>query len=319
MRDDLEPIDDLADLEEGGGTAGGGFTAVTVCDCVRRAMSLFEGEAVGLGHGTADYWEEATFLVLRSLKLPFERLDSFWQAKLTEDELRLVMDNIAERIEARLPAPYVLNEAWLAGRPFYVDERVLIPRSYISELLGQDLAPWVRDPEQVRSVLDLCTGSGCLAVLAAESFPNARITASDISSDALEVAQINREEYGLQERIELVQSDLFENLAGRRFDVIISNPPYVTEAAMQALPDEYRHEPSLALAAGGDGMDIMRRMMPALAGHLTDEGVAVIEIGDGREAFEAIWPDLEVVWLDTADAQAMVFAVTARALAKLGA
>ena len=290
---------------------------LTIRDAVRWAMTEMEKNNISLGHGTADHWEEATFLVMRTLKLPFDRLEAFWDARLTPEELDEVLGNIDVRVHMKKPVPYLVREAWLTGESFYVDERVLIPRSYIAELLEEQFEPWVEDPEAVESVLDMCTGSGCLAILAGKAFPNATLTGADISADALEVAKINRTRFGLDADLELVQSDLFENLGGRRFDIIISNPPYVTEEAMQALPQEYRHEPALALGAGGDGMDVMRRMMPALREHLTENGIAVIEIGNGREAFEAIWPELPVTWLTTSGGDDQVFVVTARDLQNL--
>ena len=288
----------------------------TICDMVRWAMSEMERFEVSLGHGTADYWEEATFLVLRTLKLPFDRLETFWNARLTPDEVWEVMKNIASRVHDKVPAPYLVHEAWLTEQPFYVDERVLIPRSYIAELLEEKLEPWV-EADKVGTVLDMCTGSGCLAILAQEAFPHAQVTGADISAEALEVAKINRSRYGMDEKLELIQSDIFSQLGKRRFDLIISNPPYVTQEAMDMLPGEYRHEPALALEAGEDGMDFMRRFMPALKDHLTEDGLAVVEIGDGREAFEAIWPDLPVTWLATEEEEDMIFAVHARDLKDL--
>ena len=287
---------------------------LTIRDVTRWAMTEMEKNAISLGHGTADFWEEATFLVMRTLKLPFERLEAFWGAHLTPEELEQVLCNIDLRVHMRKPVPYLIKEAWLSDRCFYVDERVLIPRSFIAELLQDNLEPWIEDPLEVTSVLDLCTGSGCLAILAAEAFPNAELVAADISPDALDVAEINRKRFDLEHDLELVKTDLFSNLQGRRFDLIISNPPYVTQAAMDALPTEYRHEPALALGAGEDGMDIMRRMMPELRDHLTDHGIAVIEIGDGREAFEAIDPTLPVTWLTTSGGDDMVFTVRAEDL-----
>ena len=282
---------------------------LTIRDVTRWAMSEMERNSISLGHGTADFWEEATFLVMRTLKLPFDRLEAFWGAHLTPPELEQVLINIDLRVHRKKPVPYLIREAWLSDRCFYVDERVLIPRSFISELLKDNLAPWVEDPDQVGSVLDMCTGSGCLAILAAEAFPQAQVVGADVSPDALDVAKVNRKRFSLQDRLELVQTDLFDKLAGRRFDVIISNPPYVTLDAMRDLPDEYRQEPELALAAGTDGMDIVRRMMPELAAHLNDGGIAVIEIGDGREAFEKIYPRLPVTWLTTSGGDDMVFLV----------
>ena len=254
--------------------------------------------------------------MLRTLKLPFDRLETFWNARLTPDEVWEVMKNIASRVHDKVPAPYLVHEAWLTEQPFYVDERVLIPRSYIAELLEEKLEPWV-EADKVGTVLDMCTGSGCLAILAQEAFPHAQVTGADISAEALEVAKINRSRYGMDETLELIQSDIFSQLGKRRFDLIISNPPYVTQEAMDMLPGEYRHEPALALEAGEDGMDFMRRFMPALKDHLTEDGLAVVEIGDGREAFEAIWPDLPVTWLATEEEEDMIFAVHARDLKDL--
>lgn len=288
----------------------------TICDLVRWAMSEMQRFEITLGHGTADDWEEATFLVLRTLKLPFDRLETFWNARLTDDEVWEVLKNIDARVHDKVPAPYLVHEAWLTEHPFYVDERVLIPRSYIAELLQEQLTPWV-EPEKVNTVLDMCTGSACLAILAQQAFPHAQVTGADISLDALEVAKINRTHYGMDDTLELIQSDVFEQLGKRRFDLIISNPPYVTQQAMDELPAEYRHEPALALEAGEDGMDFMRHFMPALKEHLTEDGLAVVEIGDGREAFEAIWPDLPVTWLSTEEEEDMVFAVHAKDLAHL--
>ena len=282
---------------------------LTIRDVTRWAMSEMERNAISLGHGTADFWEEATFLVMRTLKLPFDRLETFWGAHLTPQELEEVLCNIDLRVHMKKPVPYLIKEGWLSDHCFYVDERVLIPRSFIAELLEESLSPWIADPESVTSVLDMCTGSGCLAILAAEPFPNAAVTGADISPDALDVAKINRTRFGLDDDLELVQTDLFTNLKGRKFDLIISNPPYVTEEAMEELPAEYRHEPALALGAGRDGMDILRRMMPVLADYLTEDGMAVIEIGDGREAFEALWPTLPVTWLTTSGGDDMVFLV----------
>lgn len=287
---------------------------LTIRDVTRWAMTEMEKNSISLGHGTEDFWEEATFLVMRTLKLPFDRLQAFWEAHLTPEELEEVLCNIDLRVHMKKPVPYLIKEAWLSEHCFYVDERVLIPRSFIAELLEESLSPWIEDPESVTSVLDMCTGSGCLAILAAETFPNAKVTGADVSPDALDVAVINRKRFGMEDTLELVETDLFDNLQGRKYDLIISNPPYVTQAAMDALPKEYQHEPALALGSGVDGMDIMRRMMPVLADHLTENGIAVIEIGDGREAFEAIWPELPVTWLTTSGGDDMVFMVKAEDL-----
>ena len=194
----------------------------TICDFTRWAMTEMTKNDVSLGHGTADYWEEASVLVMRTLGLPFEKLEAFWNAKLTPSEIEEVTENIERRVKDKVPLAYLIHEGWLSQQCFYVDERVLIPRSFIAELLEEDLAPWVEDPENIGSVLDMCTGSGCLAILAAQTFPNAQVVGADISADALDVAAVNRERFGLEDDLELVQSDLFENLQGRKFDLLLA-------------------------------------------------------------------------------------------------
>ena len=211
------------------------------------------------------------------------------------------------RIESRKPLAYLLHEAWLGGHRFYVDERVLVPRSHIAELLGEELSPWIDSPCEVGRVLDLCTGSGCLAVLAALAFPDARIDAADISEAALTVAQINVDAYRLQDRLRLVRSDLFGALMGERYDLIVSNPPYVDARAMRGLPEEYRHEPTLALAGGVDGLDFVRRILEEAPDHLTERGNLVVEIGANRAAIEAAYPRLPFVWPATAAGDQEVF------------
>lgn len=286
----------------------------TIRDVFRWSITEMESADLSYGHGSPDAWEESSFLICRALKLPFEHFEDFFDAALTHNELVRLVHLIDRRVHEKTPAAYLLKEAWLTEHRFYVDERALIPRSYIAELLEEDLRPWVEDPEAVGSVLDLCTGSGCLAILAKGVFPNAQVTGSDLSADALEVAKINRREYGLEEELELVQGDLFSGLAGRRFDLIISNPPYVTEASMKRLPQEYRHEPEMALGAGVDGMDVVRRMLPEAAEHLTDAGILIVEVGDGLEAVEAAFPGLELTWLTVSGGDDQVFLVTAEEL-----
>lgn len=210
----------------------------TIRDVFRWAITEMENAEISYGHGSPDSWEEASFLICRGLKLPFDHFDMFLDAALTHNELSRLVHLIDRRVHEKVPTAYLLREAWLTEHRFYIDERALIPRSYIAELLEEDLAPWVEDPYEVGSVLDLCTGSGCLAILAQGTFPNAEVTGSDLSPDALEVAKINRRDYGMEETLELVQGDLFENLQGRTFDIIISNPPYVTQASMDTLPSE---------------------------------------------------------------------------------
>ena len=279
----------------------------TIRDVIRYAMTQFEINNIFCGHGCADTYEEAYFLVLRSLKLNFEDSDRFWDARVSNDELKMLLERIQKRAVEKIPTPYLLKEAWLTEHPFYCDERVIIPRSYIAELLKDELAPWVANPDNVTRVLDLCTGSGCLGILAAEVFPNAKVDCVDISADALDVARINVQRYGMQDRIELIQSDLYNNLGDRQYDVIISNPPYVTQKAMDELPMEYRHEPALALGAGNDGLDIVRRLMTDSKAHLTNKGVIVVEVGDGKEACEAAYPKVPFTWLATEEEDAMVY------------
>lgn len=286
----------------------------TVRDVFRWAVTELESNDISYGHGSPDSWEEASFLVCRGLKLPFEHFDAFLDAALTHTELTRLVNLIDRRVSEKMPSAYLLHEAWLTEHRFYIDERALIPRSYIAELLQEDLAPWVRDPDEVTSVLDMCTGSGCLAIIAQGIFPNAAVTGSDLSADALEVAKINRRDYGMEDTLELVQGDLFEHLAGRRFGLILCNPPYVTQESMDRLPAEYRHEPAMALGAGSDGMDIVRRLLPEAADHLTEGGMMVVEVGDGAAAVEAAFPGLELTWLTTSGGDDQVFLVTREAL-----
>ena len=282
----------------------------TIRDVIRYAMTKFKTHNIFCGHGCSTPYEEAYFLVLRSLKLEFEDLDRFWDARLSNDELKTLLERIERRAVDKVPTPYLLNEAWLTDHSFYCDERVIIPRSFIAELLQDELAPWIKDVENVRSVLDLCTGSGCLGILAAETFPNAEIDCVDISKDALDVAKLNVERYGMQDRINLIESDLFNSLEGKKYDLIISNPPYVTTEAMNNLPAEYRHEPSLALGAGDDGLDIVRRLISESKAHLHNKGLLVVEVGDGREACETAYPKMPFTWLATEEEDSMVFLLT---------
>jgi ribosomal protein L3 glutamine methyltransferase len=251
------------------------------------------------GHGTTNARDEAAFLVLRGLGLAF---DAPADRPVTHREIVGVRRLLQRRIGERMPVAYLLNEAWLAGEPFYVNRRVIIPRSHIAGLLQERVRPWL--PRAPRRVLDLCTGSGCLAVLAAKAFPRARMDASDVSSAALEVAARNVDRHGLRARIALVPSDLFSGLRGQRYDLIVCNPPYVTAASMRSLPAEYRHEPRLALAGGRDGLDFVRRLLLQAPEHLTARGLLVCEIGAGRRALERACPKLPFTW--TPDGAAFV-------------
>lgn len=282
----------------------------TVRDLIRYAVSAFNRAGLSFGHGTDNAFDEAAYLVLHSLHLPVDRLEPFLDAALSRSEIDAALTLIHQRIEKRLPAAYLTNEAWLGGFRFYVDERVIVPRSHIAELLHEQLSPWITDPDAVTSCIDLCTGSGCLAILLADAFPNAAVDATDISDAALEVARRNVSDYGLEQRIELQQCDLFGTQGGQ-YDLIVSNPPYVDAKTMAALPAEYRAEPPLALAAGEDGLDIIRRILEQAAGHLKHDGVLVVEVGHDRPVLEQAYPDLPFVWLETRAGGDFVFLLTA--------
>jgi ribosomal protein L3 glutamine methyltransferase len=282
---------------------------VTVRDWLRYAVSRFDAAELVYGHGTSTALDEAAFLILHTLHLPVDRIDPWLDAGLLPAE-RLALKNILhERISSRKPAAYLTNEAWIGGCSFYVDERVIVPRSYIGELLGNGLQGVVADSMAVRHVLDLCTGSGCLAILATAAFPEARVDASDISEAALAVARRNVADYGLDDRIALIESDLFDRLQGRRYDLVLANPPYVSDERIAAFPREYAAEPAIAHAGGGDGLDIVRRILAQTAVHLAPRGTLLVEIGTGREILERDYPRLPFLWLDTADSQGEVFAL----------
>jgi ribosomal protein L3 glutamine methyltransferase len=281
----------------------------TVRDWLRYAVSRFDQARLVYGHGTATAFDEAAFLILHTLHLPIDQLDPWLDARLLPSERRALADIVERRISTRVPAPYLTNEAWIGGFSFYVDERVIVPRSYIGELIRDGLGDVVSDPGTVGHILDLCTGSGCLAILAAHAFPDARVDASDISRDALAVAERNVADYALQDRIALILSDVLDGLSGRRYDLILANPPYVSDAALAAFPPEYAAEPAAAHAGGGDGLDIVRRILKQAAEHLTSQGTLVVEIGTGREILKREYPNLPFLWLDTAESQGEVFAL----------
>lgn len=287
---------------------------VTLRDWLRFAVSRFTAESLVFGHGTESALDEAAFLILSALHLPIDQLDPWLDARLTRGERATIAALVDARIATRKPAPYLVNAAWIKGRRFYVDERVIVPRSYIGELLDDGLSAVVPDPVAVGRVLDLCTGSGCLAILAAEAFPGAAVDAVDISPDALAVAQRNVADYGLADRVRLLRSDLFAALSGETYDLIISNPPYVTAEAVASFPPEYRAEPELAHLGGEDGMDLVRRILTDAGKHLDPQGALVVEVGTGRETLETQYPDLPFLWLDTEQSQGEVFAIPADAL-----
>jgi ribosomal protein L3 glutamine methyltransferase len=280
---------------------------LTLRDWLRWAVSRFGEAKLVFGHGTNNAYDEAAYLILHTLHLPLDRLDPFLDARLTAAERSDLAALFARRIDERIPAAYLTGEAWLGEFRFHVDPRVLIPRSYIAELLPDGLAPYVGEAAAVRSALDLCTGSGCLAILMAHAYPAADVDAVDLSVDALIVAQRNVLVYGLAGRVNLLRSDMFANLRDKRYDLIISNPPYVTANAMAALPAEYRHEPAQALAGGDDGLDAVRSILDEAPRYLNPRGTLVVEVGNAREPVEATFPRLPFVWLSTPSSPDAVF------------
>lgn len=279
----------------------------TLRDALRFAVTRFNESNVFFGHGQADAFDEAVFLVMRSLNLPIERLDVFLDAYLTHAEINTLLQQIDLRVKKRLPVAYILKEAWLQDYKFHIDERAIIPRSFIAELLKDELQPWISEPGKVVDVLDLCTGSGCLAVMAADVFPRAKVDAVDLSKDALAVAKKNVGEYRLEDRITLHEGDLFAPLSGRRYDLILCNPPYVTDASMARLPKEYTHEPKLALAGGADGMNVIKRLLREARSHLKRGGLLIVEVGGERATVEKQFKDVPMTWLTTSAGDDMVF------------
>lgn len=280
-------------------------------DLLRYAVTRFNAAKLFFGHGSAEAFDEAAYLVLHTLKLPLDKLEPFLDARLLQDEVLQVLSVIERRVTERVPAAYITNEAWLGSYNFYVDERVLVPRSFIAELIPQQFAPWVNDPFAVENVLELCTGSGCLAIMMADAFPNAVVDAVDISKDALAVAERNIRDYKLEGRVNPIESDLYQNVPFKKYDLIVTNPPYVNAESMKALPPEYLREPQIALAGGVDGMDLVRKIVAGAAKRLTPEGILVVEIGNEREFAEAAFGDLGLTWLTTSAGDEQVFLLTA--------
>ena len=281
----------------------------TLRDFLRFAVSRFQQAGLVFGHGSDNAHDEAAYLILHTLHLPLDMLEPYLDAALLADEKTELLGKLRERIEQRVPVAYITQHARQGDFDFYVDERVIVPRSFIYELLGEPLSPWIEYPELVHRALDLCTGSGCLAIQMAAHYPAAQIDAVDISLDALEVAAVNVEDYGLQERIQLVHTDLFEGLEGT-YDLIVSNPPYVDAESVGALPEEYLHEPELALGSGEDGLDATREILLQAAKFLNPRGVLLVEIGHNRDVLEREYPELPFVWLDTSGGDGFVFLLT---------
>ncbi len=271
-------------------------TLVNIRDFIRFAVTCFRENDIHLGHGTDDPFAEATALVMQTLALEWSADDEILDARLLPSERRAVLDLLRRRVNDRIPLAYLLNLAYFNGLPFYVDERVLVPRSPIAELIADRFLPWLGfEPQRV---LDLCTGSGCIAIAMAKEFPEALVDATDISMDALSVASVNVEHHELEDRVNLIESDVFSKLPEQRYDLIVSNPPYVDAEDMADLPAEFLREPELGLASGRDGLDITRRILAEAADHLTEDGVLVVEVGNSQWALEQSFPEVPFVWVE---------------------
>lgn len=293
----------------------------TIRDWLRFTVSQFEESNIFFGHGTDNSYDEAVWLVMSALHLPHDTLHNFLDAVITETERKHLAHLIDQRVTKRIPTAYLVREAWLRGFKFYVDERVIVPRSFIAELLDfedgtSSLQPWIEYPELIHSAVDICTGSGCLGILLANAFPDAEIDVVDISSDAIAVANINIANYGLQGQITAIQSDMFKALKDKTYDLMISNPPYVDAPSMAKLPTEYRNEPQIALGSGVAGLDHTHTILREAAKYLNDEGILVVEIGHNRDALLDAYPDLDFTWLQVESGDQFVFLLTKEQLIK---
>ncbi|TLX64724.1 50S ribosomal protein L3 N(5)-glutamine methyltransferase [Stutzerimonas nosocomialis] len=268
----------------------------TLRDYIRWAVSRFHTERLFFGHGTDNAWDDARQLVLGALHLPYEIADSYLDCRLEDDEREHLTELLRRRIEERIPTAYLLGQAWFCGLPFIVDERVLVPRSPIAELIEQQFRPWLA--QEPARILDLCTGSGCIGIACAYEFMDAEVVLADLSFDALEIANRNIEHHGLEERVYTVQGDGFDGLPGQRFDLIVSNPPYVDAEDFADMPPEFGHEPALGLACGEDGLDLVRRMLAEAADHLTDKGTLIVEVGNSQVHVQALYPEVDFTWLE---------------------
>lgn len=289
-------------------------TFTTQRDLLRYAVTRFNAAKLFFGHGSADAVDEAAYLILHTLSLPLDKLDPFLDAKLLPDEVSQVLAVIERRAVERVPAAYITHQAWLGSYAFYVDERVLVPRSFIAELIPESFSPWVADAFAVANILELCTGSGCLAIMMADAFPNSVVDAVDISPDALAVAEHNIRDYQLEGRVNPIASDLYQNVPFKKYDLIVTNPPYVNADSMTQLPPEYLHEPQIGLAGGLDGMDLVRKIIDGAADYLTPNGILVVEIGNERAYAEAAFGHLGLTWVTTSAGDDMVFLLTAEQL-----
>lgn len=288
-------------------------TMDNIRDFIRWAITQFNQADLVYGHGTDNVWDEAVSLVLATLHLPPDIDANVLDAKLLLAEKKLITERVRARVEKRIPVPYLVNEAWFAGLSFYVDERVIIPRSPIAELIEEEFSPWL-EAENVNNILDLCTGSGCIAISAALTFPDADVDAIDLSDDALAVAKINVERFGLEEKVRLIKSDVFSNLKSERYDIIVCNPPYVSEEEYHALPAEYKHEPEVSLLTEDDGLEIIKRVLRGAYNHLTAHGILIVEVGFTQEKLENAFPEIPFTWLQFENGGEGVFLLTAQEL-----
>ncbi len=285
-------------------------TLQTVRDCIRWGVSRFSEHGLVFGHGTDNALDEAVFLVTRALHLPHDLPAAYLDARLTREERERVIGLLQRRFQERIPAAYLVREAWFAELPFYVDERVLVPRSPIAELIREGYAPWI-DPDRVHRVLDLCTGSGCIAIATAVWLPDTRVDATDLSAEALAVARINVERHGVGDRVRLIQADLYPDDVRDRYDVIVSNPPYVDEQTLDELPPEYRHEPVMGLDGGTDGLLLVHRILAGAADRLADNGILIVEVGASADALLAAYPEVPFLWPEFEQGGEGVFLLTA--------
>lgn len=282
------------------------MSLTTLQDFIEWGTSAFEEAGLYYGHGTDNAWDEAVYLALYSLKLPYDSSREVGERVLTPEEKDQLLKLYRLRITEKKPAPYLTHEANFGGLPFYVDERVLIPRSPMAEIILKEFSPWIAS-SQIKTILDLCTGSGCIAALCAKVFPDAKITASDISQEALDVAKINLDTYDLNNQVTLIQSNLFESIPAKKFDIIISNPPYVDKEDMDDLPAEYLHEPDLALKAGKDGLDLVKVILAKAKRYLSDNGILIVEVGNSAAELMKQYPRLPFIWLEFEQGEGEVF------------
>ncbi len=286
----------------------------TIQDWVRWTASQFVSNEVFFGHGTDNPWDEAVSLVLPVLHMPIDAPKEIMHARMTQSEKVHLMEFIKARIEQRIPVAYLTNQAWFAGMPFYVDERVLVPRSPFAELIAKHFAPWVATPNKVTRILDMCTGSGCIAIALAKAFERAQVDAVDISFEALEVADHNINQHMMQDRVFAIQSDVFSGVPGQKYDLIVANPPYVDAEDMSDLPEEFHHEPELGLASGEDGLDVTRTLLAEAADHLNDDGLLFVEVGNSMVHMEQQFPEAPFTWLDFEHGGLGIFVVSKQQL-----